>query len=202
MSNEDTLEEQFRGLVVSMKKMNHTWRVANIADEVKSYEKPPSLHRHALRRKINRILERGTIKDKSRCGAPRTVRTEELKKEVKRLIYLKKGQSQRKVVFELQRNNIASKRTSMQRMINELCLKPFKLKKAQKLIKRFGAKENSSKWKWSKIVNTDFSGIFAIEGIHNSKNNVIYADLREALVVKYPNGIMFWGAITTKGLVP
>lgn len=59
-------------------------------------------------------------------------------------------------------------------------------------------------------MNTDFSGIFTIEGTQNSKNNVIYAedsseipaDLREASAIKFPNGVMFWGAITTKDLVP
>ncbi|CAF1307494.1 unnamed protein product [Rotaria sordida] len=68
---------------------------------------------------------------------------------------------------------------------------------------------NTSLTQWDKIVNTDFSGIFTIEGFHNSKNDVIYAeepseipaDLREASIVKYPSGVMFWGAITTKGLI-
>jgi hypothetical protein len=134
--------------------------IANIVDEIQSYENPPSLHRDALRRKINRILQRGTIKDRSRCVVPRTVRTEQLKKTVKWLIYLKNGQSQRKVVSELQRNNIGDKRTSVQRTIKELNLEPFKLKKAQKLttsnqeqrdsrarklIRKFGAWKNGQK---------------------------------------------------------
>lgn len=225
MSDTFSLEEQFRGLVLSLKQMNPTWMAANIADEMQSYEKPPPLHRDALRRKINRILQRGTIKNRSRCGAPRTVRTEQLKKTIKRLLHLKKGQSQRKVVFELQRHNIKGKRTSVQRTIKELNLKPFKLRKAQKLttlnkqqrvtcakklIRKFGTRKNGQKWQWDKVVNTDFSGIFTIEGFRNSKNDVIYAehsseipaDLRGASVVKFPSGVMFWGAISTKGLIP
>ncbi|CAF1042510.1 unnamed protein product [Rotaria sordida] len=87
--------------------MNPMWMAADIADEIQSYENPLSLHHDALRRKISRILQRGTIKDRSRCGAPRTVRIEQLKKAVK----------------------------------------------------------------------------------------------REASIVKYPSGVMFWGAITTKGLI-
>ncbi|CAF3943111.1 unnamed protein product [Rotaria sp. Silwood1] len=134
--------------------MNIMWMAADIADEIQSYENPPSLRRDALRREISRILQRARIKDRSRCDAPLTVRTEQLKKAIKRLIYLKNGQSERKVIFELQRNNI--------------------------------------------------------EGFHNSKNDVIYAedpseipvDLREASIVKYPTGVMFWNAITTKGLIP
>ena len=82
MSNTLTLEEQFRGLVLSMQEMHPTWMEADIADELQSYENPPSLHRDALGRKMSRILQRGTIKDRSTCGAPRTVRTEQLKKAV------------------------------------------------------------------------------------------------------------------------
>ncbi|CAF1326947.1 unnamed protein product [Didymodactylos carnosus] len=106
MTDMFSLEEQFRGIVLSLKEMNPTWMAANIADEIQTYENPPSLHRGALRRKINWILQRGRIENRSRCGAPRTVRTEQLKKTVKRLLHLKKGQSQRKVVFELQRHKV------------------------------------------------------------------------------------------------
>ncbi|CAF0915595.1 unnamed protein product [Didymodactylos carnosus] len=178
-----------------------------------------------LSRKINRILQRRTIKNRSRCGAPRTVRTEQSKKKVKQLLHLKKRQSQRKVVFGLQRHNIKGKRTSVQRTIKELNLKPIKLKKAQKLttlntqqrvscakklIQKFGPRKNGQKWQWNKIINTDFSGILTIEGFRNNENDVIYAehsseipaDLREASVVKFPSGVMFLGAISTKGLIP
>ncbi|CAF4808444.1 unnamed protein product, partial [Rotaria socialis] len=62
----------------------------------------------------------------------------------------------------------------------------------------------------TKLVNTDFSGIFTIEGFHNNKNDVIYAEesseipanLREAPMTKYSSGVMFWGGICTKGLIP
>ncbi|CAF1650194.1 unnamed protein product, partial [Didymodactylos carnosus] len=106
-----------------------------------------------------------------------------------------------------------------------LNLKPFKLRKAQKLstinkeqrvacakqlIKKVSARKTNSKWEWSRIINTDFSGIFTIEGFYNSKNDVVYAedsseisaDLRAASRSKYPAGIMFWGGICTKGLIP
>ncbi|CAF4655107.1 unnamed protein product [Rotaria sp. Silwood2] len=224
MSTSISLEEQFRGLVLSLKEMNPTWMACDIADEVQSYENPPRLRRDALRRKINRILRRGTIKDKPRCGAPRTVRTKQLKKTVKRLLHLTRGQSQRKVVSYLKRNNIKGEKTSVQR-VTKLNLKPFKLRKAQKLsrmkrvrrvacakqlIKKFGARKARSKWQWNRIINTDFSGIFTIEGYYNSKNDVVYAensseispDLRNASISKYLVGVMFWGAICTKGLIP
>ncbi|CAF1211122.1 unnamed protein product, partial [Didymodactylos carnosus] len=80
----------------------------------------------------------------------------------------------------------------------------------KKLIRKFGTRKSGQKWQWHKIINTDFSGIFTIEGFWNTKNDVIYAehsseipaDLREALVVKFPSGVMLWGAISSKGLMP
>ena len=32
------------------------------------------------------------------------------------------------------------------------------------------------KWQWDKIVNTDFSGVLTVEGFHNRKNDVVYAE--------------------------
>jgi hypothetical protein len=220
-----SLEEQFRGLVLSLKEMNPTCMACDIANEVQSYENPRRLRRDVLRIKINRILQRGTMKDKTRCGAPRTVRTKQSKKTVKRLLHLTRGQSQRKVVSYLKRNNIKGEKTSVQRVIKELNLKPFKLRKAQKLsrmnkvrrvacakhlIKKFGARKARSKWQWNRIINTDFSGIFTVEGYYNSKNDVVYAensseippDLRNASISKYPVGVMFWDGICTQGLIP
>ena len=61
---------------------DHQFKKANIDDKLQSYENPPPLCRNSLKRKINRILQRGIIKDRSRCGAPRTVRTEQFKKQL------------------------------------------------------------------------------------------------------------------------
>ncbi|CAF1533787.1 unnamed protein product [Adineta steineri] len=225
MPSKMDLEEQFRAFILSLKQMNPTWKASDIADEVQSYANPPLLSRDTLRRKINRILHRGTIKDKPGRGGPRTVRTEQMKNVVKRLVHLTRGQSQRKVVAELKRNNIKGEKTSVQRIIKELKLKPFKLRKAQKLstvnkerrvactkqlIKKFGERKTKLKWQWNRIINTDFSGIFTMEGFYNSKNDVVYAknsseipaDLRNASISKYPVGVMFWGAICSKGLIP
>jgi hypothetical protein len=95
--------------------MNSTWIASNIPDQIESYENPHSLRRDASSRKINRILQRRTTRDRSRCGAPKTVQTEQFKKTVKRLVHLKKGPSQRKIVFDLQRKNVPCKKTSIRR---------------------------------------------------------------------------------------
>ena len=81
--------------------MNPTWMTANIADELRSYENPSLLSRDTLRRKINWILQREPVKDRLKCDSPRTVQTEQFKKTVKRIIHLKNGQNQRKMVFDL-----------------------------------------------------------------------------------------------------
>ncbi|CAF3967442.1 unnamed protein product [Rotaria sordida] len=103
------------------------------------------------------------------------------------------GQSRRKVVLDLQCNNIQTKRISVQRIIKELNLKPFKLTKAQR---KLGSRKTDSKWQWTKIINTVFPGIFTIERFHNNKND------REAPITKYPGGVIFWGGICTKSLIP
>jgi hypothetical protein len=220
-----TEQEKFRAFVIDLKNKNPTWTPARIATELESYEVKPVIPRTALRWKINSILKRGTIKDKTRSGAPRTVRTLRFQQTVKKLIKLKKGQSQRKVTAKLKQINIKTSRTTVQRAIKDLKLKPFKKRKAQKLTinnkiqrvacakklrKKFGVKKYKSNWKWNKIVNTDFSGIFTLSNFQNSKNDVIYAEnadeingeLREAPREKYPKGVMFWGAISSRGLIP
>ena len=60
------------------------------------------------------MLQKGTMKDKSKRSPPQILRMKQLKKAVKRLIRLKTEQSHRKVVLDLQRSNIQSKRTQIQ----------------------------------------------------------------------------------------
>ena len=128
-----TDEQEFRSLVLVLKKQNPSWGIARNATELQSYENTPELSRDALRRKINRALKRGTIKDKPGRGAKRTITTDRFKKNVKKLIHLKKGQNPRKVVVKLQSKGVPCKRTSVRKAIKELKLKPFKRRKAQKL---------------------------------------------------------------------
>lgn len=217
-------EETFCAHILTLKKLNPSWTHGKIADHLKNSEFPPSLKRDSLRRKISRILARGTTKRKPGSGCKSTVRTDEFAKQIKKLIHLKKGTSQRKVHAKLQSKNIKCSRTSVRRTIKEIKLKPFKRRKSQKFteenkIKRVACAKNlrekygvnpRRKWKWDKIVNTDFSGIFTFEAFQNSKNDVIYAkntaeipaSLRNAPKDKYPKGVMFWGGICSLGLIP
>ena len=65
------------------------------------------------------------------------------------------------------------------------------------------------KGKWLRFFNTDFSAILRTHPRHNSKNNVAYArdknDIRDLLAnkeKKFSPGVMLWGGISSKGLVP
>ena len=116
------------------------------------------------------------------------------------------------MVQKLKSKNI--RETHVNRTIKEIGLKPFKRRKVQtltpanpqkrvecakKLRLKFGSIKNH-KWKWDKVINTDFSGIFTFQAFQNRKNDVIYAEnvdeipaeLREAPKDKYPKGAMFW----------
>lgn len=223
MATDLTEEEDFASLVLSLKKRNPSWKGADIAAAVSSYEKKPKLKRDALRRKINRILKRGTAKRKIHIRV-KTVRTEEFKVKVKQLIKLKKGRSQRKVTETLQNQDIKCSRRTVGRAIDDLGLKPFKqettqdlsaankekrVECAKKLRKKFGTRKDR-KWRWNSVINTDFSGIFTLAGFQNRRNTWIYAEkkkqikakLKAAPKQKFAKGLVFWGAITSYGLIP
>ena len=75
------------------------------------------------------------------------------------------------------------------------------------LLKNFGS--DGSKGKWLKFVNTDFSAIIRTHPRHNSKNHVCYAkdksEIRSLLSnkeQKFAPGVMLWGGISSRGLVP
>ncbi|CAF1037217.1 unnamed protein product [Rotaria sordida] len=73
--------------------MNITWRTANITDELQSFENPFPLRRNALRRKINRILGKETVKDRPKYGVPKTIQTGQFQKNSKKINkFKKKGQ--------------------------------------------------------------------------------------------------------------
>ena len=74
-------------------------------------------------------------------------------------------------------------------------------------LQNFGS--DGTKGKWLKFVNTDFSAYVRTEPHHNTKNDVVYSkdksDIRELLAnkeKKFAPGVMLWGGISSKGLVP
>jgi len=92
-------EEKFRSFVLGLKEKNPSYTQARLATELESYEIGPKLCRSSLRWKINSILKRGTIKDKPRSGAPRTVRNQTLTRTVNKLLFLKKTKVKEKLLI-------------------------------------------------------------------------------------------------------
>jgi hypothetical protein len=59
-------------------------------------------------------------------------------------------------------------------------------------------------------VNCDFSGLFPLQGFQNKRNDGVWvkegeeieADLLNAQTDKFQRGVVFWGAISSQGLIP
>ncbi|CAF1189010.1 unnamed protein product [Rotaria sordida] len=81
---------------------------------------------------------------------------------------------------------------------------------AKKLRMKYGVKKNAKKWKWSRIINTDFSRKFTLDPFRNKRNDDIWAEENEPVPLslinasthKFEKEILFWGAISSFGLIP
>ncbi|CAF3709104.1 unnamed protein product [Rotaria sp. Silwood1] len=217
--------KSFRNFVLNLKRLNTTWSVGRMVRFIQSCDNPPPLKYKSLHKCISRILNRGTVKDKKRSGRPVTTTTFEFQQSVNYYIKMKKGASIRKTDAILKNEQFESSPTSVYRTTQQLNLKWYKKRKAQKLtdidkLKRikcakilrtkFGITKKSKKWKWNRVVNCDFSGVFPLQGFQNKKNDGVWvekyeeieADLLNAETNKFQQGIIFWGAISSQGLIP
>ncbi len=88
--------KKFRSFVLSLKRLNSTWSTTRIARFIQNSDNPPHLKYKSIYKRVSRILERGTIRDKKRSGWPITVTTSEFRKNVDKCIRLKKNASIRK----------------------------------------------------------------------------------------------------------
>ena len=68
---------------------------------------------------------------------------------------------------------------------------------------------DGKKGRWLKYANTDFSATIRTHQRHNTKNNVVYGqnreDIRDKLTTqekKFSPGVMLWGGISARGLIP
>lgn len=123
-------------------------------------------------------------------------------------------------------NNVATKidvsQSSVHRILKEHDIKPYHKVREQSLTERHMADRvtfgrwllekfghDGSKGQWLFVVNTDFSAYVRTEPRHNSKNDVVYAkdkeNIRQLLSnkeKKFAPGVMLWGGISSRGLVP
>ena len=68
---------------------------------------------------------------------------------------------------------------------------------------KFGVRKEAQKWKWYRVVNTDFSGKFTLQPFQNRRNGGIWAEKGEIVPPvlinaprdKFQKGILFWGAM-------
>ncbi|CAF4657986.1 unnamed protein product [Rotaria sp. Silwood2] len=75
---------------------------------------------------------------------------------------------------------------------------------------KFGVEKKAHKWKWNWVVNTDFSGKFTLLPFQNKRNDGIWAEEGEVVpsvlingpTDKFRKGILFWGEISSHGLIP
>jgi hypothetical protein len=85
-----------------------------------------------------------------------------------------------------------------------------RINSAKKLLKKIGLKPTRSNSKWKRLVNTDFSGRICLLQKHNSKNNIIWSTSKTTIPLtlqsvnqeKYSPGVLLYGAISSRGLIP
>ncbi|CAF3088835.1 unnamed protein product [Rotaria sp. Silwood2] len=75
---------------------------------------------------------------------------------------------------------------------------------------QFGIWKSAKNWKWNRVVNTDFSGKFTLHPFQNKRNDGIWTEEGEVIPLSLTNAptdrfqkrIIFWGAISSRGLIP
>lgn len=162
------------------------------------------------------MLTRNTIDDRQRSGRPITISTS---------MRLKRGAAIRNDTASLNKNGIRCSIQMVYINARRLKLKWFKIRKSQQLTHQnkigrvrcakrlrlqFGVKRNANNWKWNRVVNIDFGGVFILQPFQNIRNNGIWTEEKEAILSslinaptdKFKKGIIFWGAITPNGLIP
>lgn len=163
---------------------------------------------------IQKLRDTGSIQDRKRTGRPRTVRTPELQKKIRRIL---KKNPQRSLNKLSQKLNISDR--SLRRVVHEdLGLKTYKKRKhhglnvAQRkkrvdrcrmLLRRFKKGDEKS------IVFSD-EKLFVVEEKWNAQNSRVYAakieDIpetkRTVIQSQKPGSLMIWAAVSSYGKFP
>ncbi|CAF1340096.1 unnamed protein product [Rotaria sordida] len=225
MPNTSPEKKEFRSLVLGLRALNPSWSASQISTFLRQSENPPLLKSRQLLTKVKRTLTRNTIDDRQRPGRPITISTPIFQQQVKTSMRLKRGAFIRNVTANLNKNGIRCSTYTVYKAARKLKLKWFKTRKSQKLScqnkiervecakrlrSKFGVSRNAKNWKWDRVVNTDFSGVFTLQPFQNKRNDGIWAEENEAIpsslinapTDKFKKGIIFWGAISSNGLIP
>ncbi|CAF4545610.1 unnamed protein product, partial [Rotaria sp. Silwood2] len=206
-----------------LSRQNPTWTASDIANFFEQSDNPPNLNRHALTKKINYLLARGSVFDRKRSGRPPA--TTAYRNLVLKEIQIKNKASIRNVTAKLKQQGWKTSPSSVYRITKSAGLKWFKKRRSQKLTydnkiqrvksakrlrRNFGITKRSRNWRWNLIINTDFSGKFTLAAFSNPHNEGIWAKSAEEIPPeilnrpkdKFASGIIFWGGISYDGLIP
>ena len=184
------------------------YRAGRTSGEIFEMLKNDGFHRSFIHRTINRFSETGSFKDRVRCGRPRSVRTEKVKKAVAARVRRNPKRSIRKMSAEMKIS-----RSSLDRVVKEeLMLSSFKRRKVHHL----NASIRKKRVDRSRVLKTRYANrthenvlftdekIFTIEEATNSQNDRILArpssdifeDLRFVDRNHHPTSVMVWAGVS------
>ena len=215
-------ERRFKQGILGIRHFKPNWQPRHYVDFIqKSPNRPKELTRQQLRKKVSGILRRGRLNDKPRSGRPRTVSTPSVCNRVVRLMKNKSNdkRSVRKTTAILKKKGINISKSSVGRIAKRYNLKFYKKRKTQKLtFKNKLDRVASAKYLKNKFGNnynnfaiSDFSGKMTLIPKLNQHNSGYYSDkpksqhpasLTDSQHQKHNTGIILWGMVTRKGVLP
>ncbi|CAF1498094.1 unnamed protein product [Rotaria sp. Silwood1] len=85
-----------------------------------------------------------------------------------------------------------------------------RIQSARILLRKYGGRLRSKRFLWHQVVNSDYSGKIGLTIVYNMKNNVVYGTSRDTIprellelpVDKFTKGLIMWGAISSRALIP
>ena len=176
----------------------------------KRYNNKEPVSLATIKRYCSKYDQTGNVSPLPRPGRPRTARTPENLKLVKKI--MKNKGTKDRVSHRKVTDRIPISRRSLGRMIKEVGLRKYKYKRVQKLTKLHVEKrkictekflENFSDDDFQNTVFTD-EAWFHLDGSITTMNSFFYTDDRDKVPVieyeKNPDKVMVWGGISASGL--
>ncbi|CAF0765983.1 unnamed protein product [Rotaria sordida] len=198
------------------------WGYRKITKKIWQDYQPDGISYNGLLSLSKRTIKRGTLEDKVRPGRPKAARTVTNIEQIKqRHLHQKHNPGQRSTAVNLG-ISLASVHRAMKK---DLHIKPFhkfktskmtndhvksRVKSAKTLLNKYGRKEDTKKFSWHLVINSDYSAKIGLQVPNNTKNNVVYGETRESIprelleapTANFFKGFMMWSAISWRGLIP